>query len=171
MTDLSYVTAIFFRALLNAHIFTTIECILAGEVSTAPPGPPDDIHHVCLRVLECVCVCVHNSFLSFVQKKHPRILKHFGFCILKCFISFSPLIFFILFIQNWKSNLFFFNDIFSWHPLFSSTTQPSVVDLAAAWKPCTAQHINRLLSGRTERGRERMGPPAGVWADLDSPVK
>lgn len=118
MTDLSYVTAIFFRALLNAHIFKTIECILAGEVSTPPlppprPPPPDDIHHVCLRVLECVCVCVHNSFLSFVQKNHPRILKHFGFCILKCFISFSPLIFFIPFIQNWKSNFFFFLAIFS----------------------------------------------------------
>lgn len=137
------------------------------------PSPPDDIHHVCLRVLECVCVCVHNSFLSFVQKKHPRILKHFGFCILKCFISFSPLIFFIPFIQNWKSNFFFFfSDIFSWHPLFSSTAQPSVVDLAAAWKPCTAQHINRLLSGRTDGQRERekewdLQPASGpTWTHL-----
>lgn len=139
----------FFCALLNAHIFKTIECI---------PPPPDDIHHVCLRVFECVRVCPQQLFVFCTKKKHPRILKHFGFCILKCFISFSPLIFFYSFHSKLEIKFFFFSDIFSWHPLFSSTAQPSVVDLAAAWQPCTVQHINRLLSGRmdgrTDRERE-----------------
>lgn len=123
--------------------------------------PPDNIQHVCLRVSECLRACVHNCFLFFVQKKSPRILKHFGFCILKCFISFS-LLSFLSFHWKLESNFFFFSfliDICLWLcPLFSSAARPSVVGLAAAWQQCTAQRSEPTecwAQGRTERERAR----------------
>lgn len=157
VTDLSNTKAFFFLSgLLNAHnVETENDWVNSG--SRCEPPPLRWYQHVCLRVF----VCVYNSYLSFVQKKHPRILKHFGFCILKCFIPLFSAVFFYSFHSKLEIKCFFFlMNIFSWrHLSFSSIAQPSIVVLAAAWQHCTVQHTITVQSacrdGWRERERER----------------
>lgn len=117
MTDLSYVTAIFFRALLNAHIFKTIECILAGEVSTPhlpPPPLPPRRHSSCVPegVRVCVRVCPQQLFV-FCTKKTSQNIKAFWVLYFKVLYFFLSTDFFYSFHSKLEIKFFFFLAIFS----------------------------------------------------------